>query len=96
MSIHGTEGIRKQKFIGTRKHNSEVEKMGDKHVTTESDGSTKGVAVKNIHGTTLHITNDDMDGDDTKGKRRGEMNGDVAPRSYRDVLVNGKTRQMMT
>ena len=68
LSIHGMEGIRKQKFIGTRKHNSEVEKMGDKHVTTESDGSTKGVAVKNIHGTTLHITNDDMDGDDTKGK----------------------------
>ena len=70
--------------------------MGDKHVTTESDGSTKDMAIKNIRGTTLHITNDDMGGDDTKGKRRGEMNDEVAPRSYRDVLMNGKVHQTMT
>ena len=62
LSIHDTMGIRKQKFIGTRKHNSEVVKMGDGHVTIDSDGSTRDVAIKNIHGTTIHTTCDDIGG----------------------------------
>ena len=99
LSIHDATGIRKQKFIGTRKHNSEAVKMGHKHVTVDSDGSTRDVAIKNIHGTTLHTTGGDrvsIGGDDTKGKRRGKMNGGVEPRSYRDMLMNDKVRHTMT
>ena len=99
LSIHDATGIRKQKFIGTRKHNSEAVKMGQKHVTIDSDGSTRGVAIKNIHGTTLHTTGGDrvsIGGDDTKVKRRGKMDGGVEPRSYQDVLMNGKVRHTMT
>ena len=96
LSIHDTKGIRKQKFIGTRKHNSEVVKMGDEHVTKDSDGSTRDVAIKNTEGTSLYTTSNDIGGDDTKGKRRGEVNGYVAPRSYRDVVMNGKICHAMT
>ena len=96
LSIHDTKGIRKQKFIGTRKHNSEVVKIGDEHVTKDSDGSTRDVAIKNIQGTSLYTTSDDIGDDDTKGKRRGEVNGCVAPRSYRDVVVKGKICHAMT
>ena len=96
LSIHDTKETRKQKFIGTRKHNSEVVKVGDEHVTKDSDGSTRDVAIKNTQGTSLYTTSDDIGDDDTKGKRRGEMNRCVAPRSYRDVVVNGKTRHAMT
>ena len=96
LSIHDAQGILKQKFIGTWKHNSESVKMGDKHVTIDLDGSTKDVAIKNIHGTTLHTTGGDIGGDDTKGKRCGKMNGGVAPQSYRDVLLNGEIRHTMT
>ena len=96
---NATTGIRKQKFIGTRKHDSEAVKMGHKHVTKDSDGSTREVAIKNIHGTTPHTTSNNrvsIGDDDTKGKRRGEKNGGVEPRSYRDVVVNGKVRHTMT
>ena len=91
-SVHNTNGIgiRKQKFIGTRKHNSEVEKMGDEPVIKDSDGSTRSMMTKNIQGTSLYTTNADTGGDDTKGKRRGKVNECVTPRSYRDVVVNGK------
>ena len=96
LSIHDVKGIRKQKFIGTRKHNSEAVKMGNKHVTIDSDGSTRDVAIRNTHGTTLHTTGGDIGGDDTKEKRCGKMNGGVAPRSYRDMLMNGEVRHTMT
>ena len=100
LSNHNTTmGIRKQKFIGTRKHNSEASKMGHKHMTKDSDGSARKGAIKNIHGTTPHTTSDDrvsIGGDDTKGKQRGQMNDGVEPRSYRDVLLNGKAQHMMT
>ena len=70
LSIHNTNGIgiRKQKFIGTRKHNSEVEKTGDEPVIKDSDGSTRSMMTKNIQGTSLYTTNADTGGDDTKGK----------------------------
>ena len=96
LSIHDTKNTRKQKFIGTQKYNSEVVKVGDEHMTKDSDGSTRDVAMKNTQGTSLYTTSDEIGDDDTKGKRRGEMNRCVAPRSYQDVVVNGKTRHAMT
>ena len=96
LNIHDTKGIRKQKFIGTRKHNSEVVKMGGEQVTKDSVASTRDVAIKNIQGTSLYTMSDDIGGDDTKGKRRGKVNGCVAPRSYQDVVVNGKICQATT
>ena len=73
--------------------------MGHKHMTKDSDGSTRKRAIKNIHGTTPHTTSDDrvsIGGDDTKGKQRGQVNDGVEPRSYRDVLLNGKAQHVMT
>ena len=71
LSIHDARGIRKQKFIGTRKCNSEAVKMGHKYMTIDLDGSTRDVAIKNIHGTYLHTTGGDrvsIGDDDIKGK----------------------------
>ena len=86
--------IRKQKYIGTRKHNSEaVAKTSHKHVTKDSDGSTKDVSSENIQGTTLHTTGGDersIEHGDAGGKQRGDKNDVVEPRSYRDVLVDGE------
>ena len=100
LSNHDTTSVRKQKFIGTRKHNSEaVAKTSHEHVVKDSDGSTKDVSIKNIQGTTLHTTGGDKGSivsDDAKEKRRGDMSGVVEPRSYRDVLMNGEERQTMT
>ena len=95
------DDIRKQKYIGTRKCNSEaVTKTNHNHVTKDPDGSTKDDSSKNIQRTTHPTTVGDegsIERDDGLGKQRGN-NGDVVePRSYRDVLVNGgKTGQMMT
>ena len=99
LNNHDTRSIRKHKFIGTRKHNSEaVRKTSDENVAKDSDGSTKDVSIKNIQVTTLHTTGGDkgsIGGDDAKEKRRGDMSGVVEPRSYRDVMMNGKERQTM-
>ena len=100
LSNHDTTSIRKQKFIGTRKHNSEgVAKTSHEHVAKDSDGSTNDASIKNIHGTTTHT----MVGDEgsivgavARKKRRGDMNSVVEPRSYRDVLMNGGKQQTMT
>ena len=99
LSIHdtkGTKGIRKQNFIGMRKHNSEVKKIDDEPTAKDSDGSTKDVTTKNIQGTSLYITNDDIGGDDAEEERRGERKRGVEPRSYRDVVVNGVDCHVMT
>ena len=49
LSNHNPAGIRKQKYIGTRKHNSEaVGEAKHKHVTKDSDGSTRDVFPENI------------------------------------------------
>ena len=93
LSKHNIASIRKQKYIGTWKHNSEaVVETNCKHVTKDSDGSTKDLSSENIQGTTLHT----MDGDerstehrDAGGKQCGNRNEVVEPRSYWDVLVNG-------
>ena len=69
LNNHDTTSTRKQKFIGTRKHNSEgVAKTGHKHVAKDSDGSTNDASIKNIHGTTTHTTGGD----------EGSIVGDVA------------------
>ena len=73
--------------------------MGHKHMTKDSDGSTRKGAIKNIHGTTPLTTSDDrvsIGGDDTKGNQHGQVNDGVEPRSYRDVFLNGKAQHMMT
>ena len=96
---HDTTGIRKQKFIGTRKHNSEAVKTSHEHVAKDSDGSTKDVLIQNIQRTTPHTTGGDkgsIGGDDTKEERRGDKNGVVEPRSYREVLMNDEEQQVMT
>ena len=90
---HNVENIRKQKYIGTRKCNSEaVAKTSHKHMAKDSDGSTKDDSSENIQGTTLHT----MVGDrgsikcgDGRGKQCGNKSDVVEPRSYWDVLVNG-------
>ena len=99
LNNHDTTDIRKQKIIGTRKHNPEARKASHEYVGKDSDGSTKDVLIKNIHGTSLHTMGGDkgsIGGDDAKEKRHGEMSSVVEPRSYRDVLMNGKERQTMT
>ena len=88
---------RKQKLIGIRKHHSEaMVKSSDEHVTKDSDGSTGSVSIKNIHGTIDQAmsgddvtTRDDVDG----GKRRGHKSTGVEPRSYKDILMNGRKQQ---
>ena len=91
--------IRKQKFIGTRKHNLEgVAKTSHEHMAKDSDGSTNDASIKNIHGTTTHTTVGDegsIVGDVARKKRRGDMNRAVEPRSYQDVLMNGGKQMMM-
>ena len=93
LSKHNIASIRMQKYIGTRKHNSEaVAKTSREHVAKDSDGSTKDVSSENIQGTTLHTTDGDersTEHSDAGGKRRGNRNEVVEPRSYRDVLVYG-------
>ena len=94
LSRHNPASIRKQKCIGTRKHNSEaVGEMKHKHVTKDSDGSTRDVFPENIRLTILQA----MDGDDRSteqcdagGKQHGNRNDVIEPRSYRDVLVSGQ------
>ena len=100
LSDHDTTSIRKQKFMGTRKHNSEgVAKTSHKHMAKDLDGSTNDASIKNIHGTTTHTMGGDegsIVGDVTRKKRCGDMNSVIEPRSYRDVLMNGGKQQTMT
>ena len=89
---HDTTSIRKQKFIGTRKHNSEaVVKTSHEHMAKDSDGSTKDVSMKNIQETPHRPTvggKRSIDCDDARRKRRGNKSDVVEPRSYQDLLMN--------
>ena len=95
------DNTRKQKFIGTRKCDSEaVAKISHNHVTKDQDSSTKDDSSRNIQRTT-HLTIVDDEGSVERGdgldKQRGNNSDVVKPRSYRDVLVNGGNKgQMMT
>ena len=99
LSKHNMTSIRKRKYIGTRKHDSEaVAKTSHKHVAKDSDGSTKDVPLKNIRGTTLNTVGGDersIEHDEAGRKQHGDKNDVVEPRSYRDVLVNGEERQKL-
>ena len=94
LSKHNMTSIRKRKYIGTRKHDSEaVARTSHKDVAKDSDGSTKDVSLKNIQGTTLNTASGDersIEHDEAGRKQCGDKNNIVEPRSYRDVLVNGE------
>ena len=99
LNNHGSMSIRKQKFIGTQKHNSEAAKTSHEHMSKDLDGSTGDVSTKNTQGTSTQMRGDDEEsvGDDnTKEKQRGSMRSVVEPQSYRDVLMNSEGQQMMT
>ena len=62
------------------------------HKIKDSDGSRSGHFSENIQGTTLQATGGDdksAEQSDAEVEQRGDRNGIVEPRSYRDVLVNG-------
>ena len=67
--------IRKQKYIGTRKHNSEaVEGTKQEHRIKDLDGSRSGHFLENIQGTTLQATGGDdecTEQPDAKVEQRG-------------------------
>ena len=95
LNNHDTMDIRKQKFIGTRKHNSEAAKTSPKHMNKDSDGSTRDMSIKNIQGTSTQMKSDDegsIGDDNTKKRRRGGMSGVIEPRSYRDVVMRNNKR----
>ena len=97
LSNRDSIGIRKQKFIGTRKHESEAGETSPGCMIKDSDGSTGDVSTKNVQRMSNQMKTDDGDsgGDDsTRRKRRGNTRSTVEPRSYRDVLLNGKNKQM--
>ena len=83
LSNHNMTSIWKQKYVGTRKHNSEeVAKTSHEHMAKDSDGSTKDVSLKNIQGTTLHTMGGDKRGiehDDAGRKQCGKENDVVEP-----------------
>ena len=93
LSNHNLANIRKQKYIGTRKHNSEaVDGTKQEHRIKDSDGSRSGYLSENIQGTTLQATGGDdksTEQSDAKVEQCGDRNRIVEPRSHRDVLVNG-------
>ena len=87
------DNIRKQKFIGTRKYDSEVSaKIIHNHATEDPDGSTKGDSSGNI----LRTARSTIVGDEgSKGRgdglsrQRGSNSEVIELRSYPDVVVNG-------
>ena len=92
---------RKQRFIGTRKCDSEaVAKTNHNHATKDPVCSTKDDSPRNIQRTTRPTIDGDeesMEHGDGPGEQRGNNSNVIEPRSYRDVLVNGgNTGQMMT
>ena len=96
LNNHGSTGIRKQKFIGNRKYDSEAAKTSHEHMSKISHGS---MSTKNIQGTSTQMKSGDEEsiGDDnTNKKRRGNLSNVVEPRSYRDVLMNDEGQQTMT
>ena len=87
LSDDNTIRTRKQKFIGTRKQNSEAVAI-TKHAK-DSDASSDDAYIKETRGTSSKLSC----GDDERPSqpRRDDNTGrDVEPRSYRDVVVNGQ------
>ena len=68
LNNHGSTGIRKQKFIGTRKHDLEASKTSHEHMSKNPVGS---MSMKNIQGTSTQMKSDDeesIDCDSTNKK----------------------------
>ena len=85
------DAIRKQKFIGIRKCDSEAS-TSHNNATKDLEGSTKDVSSRNIQRTKRSKDIDDEGygrRDDDHNKQRGGKSVVVEPRSYRDVVVNG-------
>ena len=82
--------IRKQKFVGTRKHNSEATKV-IKHAKYP-DASSSDPHIKNIQRTSSNMCGSD-DERLSQSCGRAEQHDDVSckvePQSYLDVVVNG-------
>ena len=71
-----------------------MEGTKQEHRIEDSDGSRSGHFLENIQGTTLQTTGGDdecTEQPDAKVEQRGDRYGIVEPRSYRDVVVNGRT-----
>ena len=87
------DSTRKQKFIGTRKCDSEASaKTIHNHATKDPEGSTKGDSSGNIQRTTRSKAVDDEGckrRDNDPNRQRGDNSVVIEPRSYRDVVVNG-------
>ena len=81
---------RKQKFIGTRKPNSEAATIA-KHVK-DSDASSSDPHIEDTQEPSFNMNGSD-DEQLSQPCRRAEQHEDVSrevePRSYRDVVVNG-------
>ena len=90
---HNLLRTRKQKYIGTRKHNSEAgEGMKWEQRNEDSDGPRNGHFLVNVQERTLQTTggaDECTEQPDVKGVQRGVGCGIVEPRSYRDALVGG-------
>ena len=86
--------IRKQKFIGTWKCDSEASAKTNHNHATKDPGSTKGVSSRNIQRTTRSKAVDDEGNkrhDNDRNRQCGDNSVVIEPRSYRDVVVNGST-----
>ena len=90
LSNDNIAGIRKQKTIGTRKHNSEATKnMGH---AKDSDASSDDHPMRNTQGTSSSmcgIGDELLNQPGAGAKQYDDVSQNVEPRSYRDVVVNG-------
>ena len=89
-----SDTTRKQKFIGTRKCDSEAS-TSYSNATKDLEGSTKDVSSRNTQRTKYSKNTDGHERcKDDHNKQRGDGSVVVEPRSYRDVVVNGNTSVM--
>ena len=85
------DAIRKQKFIGIQKYDSEAS-TNHNNATKDPEGSTKDVSSRNIQRTkrSKNIEDEGYERrDDDHNKQHGDKSVVVETRSYRDVVVNG-------
>ena len=85
LSNDNTIRTRIQKFIGTRKQNSEAAAITKQ--AKDSDASSSDTYIKETQGTSSSMSGDD---DERSSQLSGQDHAgrDVEPRSYRDVVVN--------
>ena len=89
LSNDNITGIRNQKTIGTRKHNSEATKnMGH---AKDSDASSGDHPVRNTQGTSSSmcgIGDKRLNQPGVRAEQHNDVSRNVEPRSYRDVVMN--------